>query len=60
MPYKRKRGQVKEEETYQKRYFSSSAKNKIWVVEREQTHGSITDSESCLQDMKRRLRNILD
>ncbi len=32
MPYKRKRGQVKEEKTYQKRH--SSAKDKRWVVER--------------------------
>ena len=57
MPYKRKRGQVKEEKTYQKRY--SSAKDKRWVVWKEQTLG-ITDSESCLHDMKRRLRTILD
>jgi len=48
---------VKEKETYQKRY-SSSAKNKRWVVEKEQIRG-ITDSESCLQDTKRRLRSIL-
>jgi putative transposase len=32
IPYKRKRGQVKEAKTYQKRY--SSAKDKRWVVER--------------------------
>jgi hypothetical protein len=28
--------------------------------EREQTHDGITDSESCLQGMKRRLRTTLD
>jgi len=32
-----------------------TAKNKRRVVGREQTHYSITDSESCLQGMKRRL-----
>ena len=32
IPYKRKRGQMKEENTYQKRY--SPSKNKRWVVER--------------------------
>jgi hypothetical protein len=32
IPYKRKRGQNKEDNTYQKRYFPS--KNKRWVVER--------------------------
>src|SRR3954453_16715861 len=34
-PYKRKRGQNKEETAHQKRY--SSAKNRRWVVEGEQT-----------------------
>ena len=57
IPYKRKRGQVKEAKTYQKRY--SSAKDKRWVVWKERTLG-ITDSESCLHDMKRRLRTTLD
>ena len=58
MPYKRKRGQVKEEKTYQKRY--SSAKDKRWVIwERTNSYG-IADSESCLHDMKRRLRTTLD
>jgi hypothetical protein len=37
-----------------------STKNKRWVVERGQTHDGITGSESCLQDMKRRLRTTLD
>jgi len=32
IPYKRKRGQMKEDNTYQKRY--SPSKNKRWVVER--------------------------
>jgi transposase len=32
IPYKRKRGQTKEEKTYQKR--NSSSKDKRWVVER--------------------------
>jgi len=51
-PYKRKRGQNKEETAHQKRY--SSAKNRRWVVEGEQTLDGTIDSESCLQDMKRR------
>jgi len=36
-----------------------TAKNKRRVVEREQTHYGITDSESCLQGMKRRLGTTL-
>src|SRR6478736_5890630 len=55
--YKRKRGQVIKN-TNQKTYYHS--KNKRWVVEREQIHDGIIDSESCLQDMKRNLRTILD
>ena len=55
IPYKRERSQLRKI-TDQKRY--SPSKNKRWVVEREQTHG-ITGSESCLQDMKRRLRTTL-
>src|SRR4051812_1230572 len=39
IPYKRKRGQVRKENTDLKRYTPS--KNKPWVVEREQTHGII-------------------
>src|SRR3954471_7527704 len=57
IPYKRKRGQVRKENTDLKRYTPS--KNKRWVVEREQIHG-IIGSESCLQGMKRRLRTTLD
>jgi IS5 family transposase len=56
IPYKRKRGQNKEDNTYQKRYFPS--KNKRWVVKRGQIHG-IIGLESCLQDMKRRPRITL-
>jgi len=41
-----------------KRYTLS--KNKRWVVEKEQIHDGTTDSESCLQGMKRRLRTTLD
>ena len=33
-------------------------KKKIWVVERENKLDGIVDSESCLQDMKRKLRTI--
>ena len=58
IPYKRKRGQMRKEKIHQKRY--SPSKNKRWVVERKQTHDGITGSESCLQDMKRKLRTILD
>jgi len=36
-----------------------TAKNKGWFVEREQTHDGITDSESCLQGMKRMLGTTL-
>src|SRR4051812_36783946 len=39
IPYKRKRGQVRKENTDLKRYTPS--KNKRWVVEREQIHGII-------------------
>jgi hypothetical protein len=55
MPYKRKRGQKKEEKINQKQY--DFVRNKRWVVEKELTLG-ITDSESCSQDMKRKLRII--
>ena len=50
IPYKRKRGQ--KEETHIKKNIHT-AKNKRWVVERTNSDG-IIDSESCLQDMKRR------
>ena len=30
-----------------------------WVIEREQIHGTITDSGNYLQDMKRRIKTIL-
>jgi putative transposase len=50
IPYKRKRGHVKKENTYHQKYYS--AKNKRWVVER--TNSWHIGSESCLQDMKRR------
>jgi len=36
-----------------------TAKNKRWFVEREQTHEGITNSESCLHCMKRRLGTTL-
>ena len=56
IPYKRKRGQKKKEIVHQQKH--KTAKNKRWVVE-EPIHG-IIGSESCLQDMKRKLRIILD
>ena len=55
IPYKRKRGQKKEEKINQKQY--DFVRNKRWVVEKELTLG-ITDSEICSQDMKRKLRII--
>jgi hypothetical protein len=57
IPPKRKKRQ-KKEVAYQKRNVLS-ARNKRCVVEREQIHDGTTGSESCLQDMKRRLRIIL-
>src|SRR5215212_2558635 len=53
IPYKRKRGQ---QSKMVHQMNDQIAKNKRWVVEREQTRDGIIDSESCLQDMKRRLR----
>jgi IS5 family transposase len=58
IPYKRKKGHMKEETANQRRY--SLSKNKQWVVEREQTLDGIIDSESCLFDTKRKLRTTLD
>jgi hypothetical protein len=55
MPYKRKREENKM--VCQKKHLA--VKNKRWVVEREQTLDGITDLESCLKDMKRRLRTTL-
>ena len=57
MPYKKIRGQNK---IVRRQMNYRTAKNKRWVVEREQTHDGITDSESCLQGMKRMLGTTLD
>jgi hypothetical protein len=55
IPYKRKKGHMKEETANQRRY--SLSKNKRGVVER--INSGITDSESCLFDTKRNLRTTL-
>jgi hypothetical protein len=52
IPYKRKRGQLKEENTNQKRYYPPKINDGLL---KEPTLG-IIDSESCLQGMKRRLK----
>ena len=56
IPYKRKRGQIKKEKTNQKNILMQKINDGL---SREPIRG-IIDSESCLYDMKRRLKTILD
>ena len=56
MPYKRKRGQAKEKYTYKSNILLLKIKEGLY--EKEQIHDGITDSESCLSDMKRKQRVI--